>query len=420
MPMDARNKRSAQTVRKEQKETAGKISQTRRQIRANEDDTRKELRALQLLEGQIKSEQKKASVLRKRIADLTTKSKALSDSVQKKEERIDALRVSYAKALRSARRQRKQASSASFILGASSFDQARRRVRYLKELTKWERQKADGLKLAVAELAAQKARLDSTKIVLASSADSLEAVQQVLREKKNQSSAAVNSLKRQSKNLNKILSEQQALARKLDQELNRIIEEEARKAREEEERRKKEEAAKAKAQQENQQAQNPSQAQQETTPQKKTTPVPIQSNGKAAEFPKAKGRLPLPIDKSATVVSEFGRHSHSEYSSLEVQNNGIDLETSPGASAIAVHPGTVSMIIVMEGYKNVVLVRHGEYLTVYAGIDNLAVRKGQEVSAGQPLGRIFSDPGDNNRTILHFEVRHEKEKLNPASWLRGL
>jgi len=76
------------------------------------------------------------------------------------------------------------------------------------------------------------------------------------------------------------------------------------------------------------------------------------------------------------------------------------------------------MVIVMDGYHNVVLVRHGAYLTVYAGLSELKVRKGQEVKAGQALGLIFSDPSDGNRTRLHFEVRNEKNKLDPGEWLR--
>ncbi len=65
-----------------------------------------------------------------------------------------------------------------------------------------------------------------------------------------------------------------------------------------------------------------------------------------------------------------------------------------------------------------VLLRHGEYLTVYAGLNNLRVRKGDKVKAGQLLGDVFSDPADGNRTKLHFEVRHEKTKLDPSKWLK--
>ena len=126
----------------------------------------------------------------------------------------------------------------------------------------------------------------------------------------------------------------------------------------------------------------------------------------------------MPVDGPAMIVSRFGRHTHKDFAKVEVQNNGIDIETVPGASAVAVYPGVVSMVIVMDGFQNVVLVRHGEYLTVYAGITDLAVRKGQEVSAGQRLGKVYTDAAAAGRSRLHFEVRKEKEKLNPEEWLR--
>ena len=64
------------------------------------------------------------------------------------------------------------------------------------------------------------------------------------------------------------------------------------------------------------------------------------------------------------------------------------------------------------------MLRHGNYLTVYAGIDNLSVKKGDKVKAGQTLGSIYSDPDDSNRTVLHFEVRRERAKLNPEDWVK--
>ena len=76
------------------------------------------------------------------------------------------------------------------------------------------------------------------------------------------------------------------------------------------------------------------------------------------------------------------------------------------------------MVIVMQGYQNVVLIRHGEYLTVYAGLTNVLVRKGDTVKAGDELGSLQTSPSGTDYGRLHFEVRHEKEKLNPSDWLR--
>lgn len=116
-------------------------------------------------------------------------------------------------------------------------------------------------------------------------------------------------------------------------------------------------------------------------------------------------------------MSNFGRRSHTEYSRVEIQNNGIDIEAPSGAHVLSVFPGTVSMVILMDGFHNVVLLRHGEYLTVYAGLASLDVRKGQRVGAGESLGTLFTEAGENT-SRLHFEVRHEKEKLDPRKWLR--
>jgi septal ring factor EnvC (AmiA/AmiB activator) len=64
------------------------------------------------------------------------------------------------------------------------------------------------------------------------------------------------------------------------------------------------------------------------------------------------------------------------------------------------------------------MVRHGKYLTVYAGLDAISVSNGQELRQGQTIGKIFADPDDNNRAVLHFELRCEKEKLNPQLWVK--
>ena len=271
------------------------------------------------------------------------------------------------------------------MLSAESFSQAHSRVRYLQELAKWEQEKAASISVATQRLKRQHRAVDSLHNVLRTNLDSLASAEEELRIQQHQASAVVSSLKRQSKNLRSVLREQERLARQLDDELNRIIEEEQRK--------------------------------QQEKPERKNEPRP-KDNKLTGSFASNKGRLPLPVDREATVVSTFGRHSHQELEKVQTQNNGIDFETVKGAQAVAVYPGVVSMVIVMEGFQNVVIVRHGEYLTVYAGIGTLKVRKGQNVEAGQPLGTIASDNSDGDRTRLHFEVRHEKQKLNPADWLR--
>ena len=442
--------RTSKTVRKEQRENVERMRRTKGQIQSTAADIRRQLARYETLDAKVAESAREVRRLNRRVDSLTRETRRIADSVARTEARIEALRKSLASSLRNIRRQRQTASSTAFIFSASSFEQARRRMRYLKELSSWESETARDLKEEAALLEVRKARHDSGRKVREADLAEVRARTRQLEEDRLESKDLVDKLKGQSRRLEEVLTEQQERARRLDDELNRIIEEEARKAAEEERRRQQaaeeerrrqaaEEARLRKAREDSiaaakERKKKDKKKKKDRTPVRKeepsvtqpvqpqkpvqVTPVKPKDEPVASDFASAKGRLPMPVSGPAVIVSDFGRHTHRQLSKVEVQNNGIDIETSAGASAVAVYPGVVSMVIVMDGYNNVVLVRHGEYLTVYAGISDLNVRKGQTVSQGQALGRIYSDPADDNRTRLHFEVRQEKDKLNPAEWLR--
>lgn len=393
--------RTSKAVKKEKAENSRQMERTRNRISENSREVTRQLADLDRLGADIRQSNTRIAGLNSSIDSLTLRQHALTDSVEAAEAHLERLKDSYAKALRTLRRQRQIASPVAYIFSSRSFSQARKRIRYLDELSRWQAAKAREIKAAAARLTMQRNALAEAKHQLSAQAYNLNKERNLLRDRQTKTDALVGKLRKQGKQLEKTLSDQQAKARRLDQELSRIIEEEARRAAEEARRKKEAEARR-------QGAQPPKDGK---APDKQTAP-PAESG-----FASAKGRLPMPVSGPAVIVSEFGRHTHGSLEKVEVQNNGIDIETSKGAYAVAVYPGVVTMVIVMDGYNNVVLVRHGEYLTVYAGIARLEVKKGQEVKAGQVLGSLYTDPATDH-TRLHFEVRHEKEKLDPAQWLR--
>ena len=103
---------------------------------------------------------------------------------------------------------------------------------------------------------------------------------------------------------------------------------------------------------------------------------------------------------------------------MQTDNAGVDIQTTRNAGVRAVFDGEVSAVFRPDGYNSVVVVRHGQYLTVYANLDHVSVSTGQKVKAGQNLGTVFSDPNDDGRSVLHFEVRNGRAKENPESWLK--
>lgn len=428
--------RTAGDVRREKKKTAGEIARTEKDIAENARQTRRQLSRLGSLETEIKASTARVSSLQSDVDAIRARVKALSDTVDRTEKKVERLRDSYTRNLTAMRRQRQGVSDLSFIFSAGNFTEMMSRARYLRELSAAQSSRGRELKVQLDTLHRRRARLDSLEASLNAVLASHKAENTRLQASRASASQLVDSLKRNGSSLKKVLSEKQALARRLDAELDRIIAEEARKAAEEEARRQKAaEEARKKAEAEAARKEKQEKAKGGTTEKAKPA-TPTKPASKPAAKPKQeikpteagaalnggfaanKGMLPSPVDRAYTISSAFGRTSHPELSRIDVQNNGIDLRTGAGASARAVFRGTVSSIFRLDGYQNIVILRHGSYLTVYAGIGELKVRKGQEVTAGQILGTLAADPDDPGHATLHFEIRNEKTKLNPAEWLR--
>lgn len=136
-----------------------------------------------------------------------------------------------------------------------------------------------------------------------------------------------------------------------------------------------------------------------------------------SEFGKAKGALIWPV-KSGVVTSYFGEHDHPVIKSLKVKNNGIDIEVAKNSSVYSVFKGQVSKIIAIPGYNMAVLIRHGNYLTVYANLEVVKVASGDTVSEGQVVGLLFGEDAES-RSYLHFEIWKESEKMDPIGWLNS-
>ena len=372
-------RRNSRAVRKDKEQTARQITETHRKISANTARTERELAQLERIQVAIDEANGDLTALQRKRDALDRRTKMVEDTLTALEDRLTALRASYSSVLRSIRRQRSVAGRTSAIFASQSASQAARRLRYLDQLAKWEKNKAAELKKTKEETQLRRQELET---LLAKVADNESAQQEKLEELSQRRQSAeqlVESLKKQGKNLQDVLNRQKAMAQELERELQRAIEEESQVA-----------------------APSPS------------TTAPVTGT----DFAQAKGKLMRPIAGTSTLVSNFGRRTHEEFEKVTVQNNGVDFEAPAGAKAVAVFPGTVSMVIVMQGYQNVVLIRHGEYLTVYAGLTNVLVRKGDSVKAGDELGTLQTSPSGTDYGRLHFEVRHEKEKLNPSDWLR--
>ena len=133
-------------------------------------------------------------------------------------------------------------------------------------------------------------------------------------------------------------------------------------------------------------------------------------------FSDRKGRLTWPVENSV-ISSYFGTQPHPTLQNITITNNGIDLLTDKGAKVKAVHPGVVVTRQFIPGHDYMLIVKHGNFYTVYSNLEATYIRKDQPVQLGQPIGQVKQDP-KTGKSEVHFEVWRDKERLNPVEWLK--
>ena len=124
--------------------------------------------------------------------------------------------------------------------------------------------------------------------------------------------------------------------------------------------------------------------------------------------------MPWPVDKGV-ITGKYGTQPHPVFSNIEIKNDGIDITTDKGAAVRSVYQGEVTGVFKVDGYENVVIIRHGDYLTVYSNLASVSVSKNVKVDAKQKIGIVATD--DDGKTYLNFQVRLGSAVQNPTVWL---
>ena len=418
-------KRSAKTIKQQKATTQREITETNKKIKDNKAKTVNQLNQLNLITAEIGEQQRSIDALTKQLGDINKELQSVNDSIAANEAELQRLRNEYGKAIRRIHAHSKSLDKLQFLFQAESFHQALRRMRYLREFSAWRKRQSQEIDDMQQRLENSRNRINALATAKSNTLKDQNLAKLTLEQKKQQQAGVVAKLRAEGSALRTVLAEKQRKAAALDRELDRLIEQErlaAEKARREAEERQRREAAskvgsgkKEDGKQADQKAEP--KAKPETKPSK-PTPLTGKEVALGGSFESNKGRLPYPVTGNFKVVRHFGVQRHPELKYVMTENGGIDIETSPGAVARAVFTGKVSAIFRQDGYNTVVMVRHGAYLTIYVNLSEIYVRTGETVKPNQNIGKIFSDREDGNRTILHFEVRKERAKLNPEQWLR--
>lgn len=422
-----RAKRDINRVRTEQRDTKREIAETSKKITANTRETSRQLARLNALSGEITNTTREIGKMQQGVDSLDSRIAATADSIASLQGRVEAMRRTYASALRSTQGSNGAMNTLAFIFSSETFSHAWQRVRYLQRFGQWRRNQTERITRAADSLELHRMGLDTLRRERSVAVARMSLSQRQLEAQRKETDQLVGKLRSEGSSLKALLKEKERKARALDSELDKLIAEEQR-------RREKEQREAERREKEAQRKADKNKTTGKTTADSKTTtsttsggtakttatPTSVAAADRAltGSFESNKGRLLFPVAGRYRVVRGFGRQKHPELEHVETDNSGIDIEAVGGGKARAVFKGRVSEIFKQPGYGTIIMVRHGNYLTIYANLSQIDVHKGQDVEAGQSLGTIYPDPDEDDRSILHFELRKERTKLNPMQWVK--
>ncbi|MFA4851178.1 MAG: peptidoglycan DD-metalloendopeptidase family protein [Bacteroidales bacterium] len=311
---------------------------------------------------------------------------------------IKRLKEEYAKMIYFAYKNRNAFTRLMFLFASTDINQVFIRLKYLQQYARYRRKQAERIMNASMMLNETISQLKNIKSGKSTLLKSKEAEKSLLAQEKEEKNGAVKKLQQKEKDLIKSIRQKEKEAKKLQQSIESIITEEIKKA-----------------------------AEKSTTSAnitKKTTNISSTSKELGLteaelvlsnSFTSNKGKLSWPTEKGI-VTSTFGEHPHPVLTGIKVKNNGIDISTNSGAKARAVFDGKVTGVISIPGANKAVIIRHGEYLTVYSNLKEVYVKTGDNIKIKQSIGLVFTDD-DESKTELHFEVWYGKVLTDPLGWL---
>jgi septal ring factor EnvC (AmiA/AmiB activator) len=293
------------------------------------------------------------------------------------EEDLLSLRREYSAAIVNSYKSKKTNPEIVFILSAKDFNQGYKRIKYLQQVSKIRRNESEIISELIDEIAESKNRLEND-LMRISDLQHREVLQKsLLQGEQDRKQRMVRSLTNKEKQLKKDLEEKKKIAKRLEKELARIIEEERKKS-----------------------------AVTSLTPEQKLIGENFMDN---------KGRLPWPVERGV-ITSHFGTHQHPILKYVTEKNDGIDITSSVKTKARSVFKGEVTAISAIEGANMTVIIKHGKYLSVYHNLVNVKVKKGDFIETKQEIGDVFPDPKENNSCTLKFMI-FEQKFLDPELWI---
>ena len=363
----------------EQKEKALKeIELTNRLLVEVKKNKEYSLENLSLIENKIKNRNLIISNINNEISKIQRDIVENKEVLKSLENDLNKTKDEYAKLIYLAYKYKGNYENIMYLLAAENLDEAYKRFKYIKQYTDYRKKQVRLINALNIVIERKINGLESDKVRKLSLLTERISEIKKLNEEKSSKNSIINELRKKEKELNEDLKRKKAVAREIEKEIENLIREESKKGN----------------------------LYSRLTPREKLI---------SDDFEKNKGNLPWPT-LYGVVTSQYGEHFHPVIKGVKVRNNGIDITTVKNAEVRCVFNGVVSKILSIKGANFTVIIKHGNFFTVYHNLATVDVKQGENVYTKQKIGNVFSEI-EKSDANLHFEIWKELEKQDPELWL---
>ena len=394
----------ANTLRKEIKEKEAILMSSQKDIDSRLGNLKIITAKIDEYKGLVAVLQKEVKALDNKMHSIDKEMKALAKDISQKEKSVEISRSEYAEALRQARKYDNFENKLMFVFSTGDFNRMARRYRYANSYMNAHKELADSLKKKIAELEVKQDELKAKRDELQKAREAKNAslkeqeaerarIQKLEKEQKN----IIAGLQKEKKKVEAALKKQRNELNKLNAAIKREVEK----------------IVAAENGKSGSAASNKKKVSKDSPKYSEDAGIAKMSGS----FQGNKGKMPVPITGAYLLVDKFGQRNAVEgKGSVMINNGGLTFKGTKGAKARSIFEGTVSTVFHHNDYT-CVLVRHGKYISVYCNVDNVRVKSGDTVKAGDIVGDVAIDASDGNPRLL-FQLYSEKTLLDPAGWLK--
>ena len=364
-------------------------------LRSTKDDKRNSLNELVLLQKKINNRQEIIANIEQHVELLAGNMSDIEQQIDELENKLAFIKDEYAEMLRESYLSQNDYSQLMFLFSATNFNDAYRRFKYMQYYREHRKNQLQDILTMKDTLREKLNNLEQEKIEQDELLLSEKREQKVLEHERQEQKKLIGNLKKTEKEIRQKLAKKEKALSELNEQIRDII-----------------------AQATKVDDAPPKQPKKAVKNEISRRPAhkAIDDTKLTALFAKKKGKLNWPVNEGV-ITSKFGKNQHPVLKNITTTNNGIDISTEKGKGVQTIFEGTVSNILFNPTFQWAVIVKHGNYFTVYANLEEVRVAKGNVVEVGQKIGTVFTN-WENGKTAVHLEIWEKNKKLNPIYWIR--